>query len=1216
KDMHIEINGKEIKNLNQHLIIGDEILVIPKIEHPILFIIAAAKWFMALSVLAKIGVILTTVSMGYSVYQAIAVQRVKTPSFDTSGDGLDADSPSSSWDGVRTTANVGTPIPVICGTVLTGGNVLNEYVSTDGDKNYLHTLLGICHGEVDSITLIRINRNPAANYSGYTLESRLGTNTQTVISDFHDNHNLKSIAIQITKDDAYTYTTEDDDVEAFEVHFQLPSGLYQTDANGNILSNDVTYKIEYKLHSSETWIDLGSTTISAKSRSSLKRIFRQSGLTTGQYDIRVTKTSDDSDFTHTSDLYIERIDEISCEDEQEFPNIAVAGVKSLAMDQLSGSFPDYEFLARGKFMIPKVMNGENIVSWDDYYWDPTATCYKLLSDGIILTWDGVTFITAYSANPIWFLYHLMINKRFGLGHFITSSDHNLDYLVEMSQYCEERVPDGLGGWEKRFRLDICIDSPQKALDLILQLCSVFRGLPFYSDRGQIKIAIEKPEIPVQLIHMGNIVKDSFSETWDSIRDVPNIVNVQFNDQDNNYETSTIQAAIDDEALAAGKPVNIKTIRYYGTKLSYAIRYGRDYLKICKYISNTIKLSAGIGALVRQCGELIDIAHDVPQWGFSGLVKADFDYKGTYDADTLYAINDAVAYEENEYKAIQPALGNLPTDTDYWQIISRTKVKLDRNVIIESGKSYAIRVDFAKGAYEERIITDPTGTYTEVTVSSPFSKIPMEHDGYSFGEVDKVVKPARIVSLKRKRNCELEIEAVEYDERIYDDSTVILPQRKYSSLSMDIPDVTGLKLTERMIVANDGTIEDAIDVWFDKPNMTNYSVNNFTKAKIYLSDNAGLSWSFAGETTGIHFAITGNLKDLQAYRIAVVSVGVTGEKSILTSPQENITLVGKSAPPQDVANFIVNQSRDRIVFSWSHVTDVDRAGYEIRMGESWESGYPILNEDKKNTAELPIFKTGENQKFYIKAKDTSGNYSQNATEAIITIDNIPFQNIIKSYSEQSVWSGTLENLEVVDGVLKITEGNLTGKYITPVRDVGYVAPFKIGIDSIVTATGDTKWSDFAETLKWSDLPDNLRFSGEELAGAASFRIKTSEDNINWSDWLLWQPGDYNCRFFQVEMTLIRNSTAQDLQCSQMNYFADLPDVDDKFEDEITDAAAGKDVVFNKTFHEIPYGVDVIPLTGNGVYRKITNLDTTGGNIKLYDLVGAPATGQIKVHVHGI
>jgi predicted phage tail protein len=1219
KDMQVAVNGNKVEDLNKHLTVGDEITIFPEIE---IAAIGAAiyVWWMSLGVVGATLFIVGAALTIYSIVSALMVRSPKLPTFNTSssslaGEGGLDEGPAYSWDGARTTSDVGRPIPVIYGERVVGGNVLNEYVSTDGNNSWLHTLLGIGWGELESITLRRINRNTATNYPGWSLTTRMGTLNQEVIPNFHDSHNLISIGVPLIQSNAYTYTTDGNDIEAFEIYLQLPSGLWQQDTDGSILSYAVTYHVEYKLHSSESWTDLGSTTISAKSRSALKRIFRASGLDPGQYDIRVTKTSAESDFTHTNDLYLERIDEISCEDEQIFPMVACAAVDSIALEQLSGAFPDYELFIKGrKIMTPQVLNGATPVPWDDYYWDPDDACYKLW-DGTPLTWDGETFVTAYSANPIWCTYDLQINKIFGAGHYITAADNDIDYLIEQSQYCEERVPDGIGGYEKRFRMDIVIDSQQKALDLVLQLCTIFRAYPFYSDKGQVKIVVEKPEIPAQLFSPGNIIEKSFSESWGSRRDIPNVVNVQFDDEDNNYTTQTVQAVVDDEALVANKPLNSVLIRYYGVKKSYAIRYGRDYFKTLKYISNTIRFSSALGSMIRQCGEVIDIAHDVPQWGFGGTVRGAI-YKGDYSAVITYAVNEAVTYEEDEYKCIEPSLNHLPIDTDYWEAISRTTIKLDRTVTIESGKSYSIRVDFARGGYEEKTVIDASGSYTEVNVNEAFSKTPLAYDIYSFGEVEKVVKPGRIMGITRNRSGEIEFEVPEYNENIFDDSAVIIPQTKYSSLSLSAPFVASLKLTERLTKLGDGTIEDVIDVWFDKPSFADNAVKSYQKARIYLSDNNGLSWEYCGETQGIHFSIVGGLRDGMTYIVTVVSVTTDGEEgSRAASPSSSITLIGKSAPPSDVSTFLVNQNRDRLYFGWPGVADIDLAGYEIRVGESWEAGY-ILATQIKNTSFISLnLKVGADQKFWIKAIDTSSNYSTNPTQATITIDSIPFSNIIESYSEQTGWAGSKTNTVKVDDNLEIAEGELSGTYETPVRDVIYVATFKIGIETVIVDASSAGRMNDSPTRRMNDSPTR-RMSGEEVTGAASFEIKTSEDNITWSSWQAWQPGDYKCRYFQLRMTLARSDASNTIRCSEFNYYTDLPDMDENDTDEVTDAGTGKAVTFGKVFHEAP-NVNIDILSGDAFVYKFDPIpDITGFTVKLYDLTGVAKTGQFSYHAHGV
>ncbi len=1126
EDMRISVNGRLIKNIHQHLQSGDEISLSPHIEGVQFF-----QWVFAIAQVAMTA---------YSIYQAVTASKVKMPSYDTEGSGLDDGSPSASWTGAKTVREPNGSIPIIYGRRLTGGTVINEFISTDGEKNYLNSLVAICEGPIKSITLSRINKNAAANFTNYTEETRLGTGDQEPIKNFEDLHDIKSLSIKLDKNEPYTYTSTISDLEAFEVLVRLPSGIYQQDSSGTFLSWAATFKVEYKLHTDPDWIDLGETTISGKTSSVIQKIFRKDGLTAGQYDIRITKTSEDpSDLTYPitiGELYLTGIDEINT-DELAYPYTALDGLETLAIDELQGDEPNYEFITEGKLVsAPKIMNGAAQVDWEDYYWDPDTEQYKLLADDTVLSWDGTTYVEQFCANPIWCLYDLTTNTRYGLGDYITTSDHDLDFLLEKSRYCEERVSDGEGGYEKRFRMDVCIDSPQSALDLIMSLATIFRGLPFYSDNGKIKIDIDKPADPVQLFGMGNIIKDSFSQTWGSRRDIPNIVHVQFDNEDNYYEQEMI-SVVDEESLAAGDPKRIKQIRYYGTKLSYAIRFGRDYIKTAKYTNRTISISSGMGAFIRQCGEVIDIAHDVPQWGYSGVVQA----------------------------------GS-----------TTTKVKIDRTVIIESGKSYAIRVDSATGAYEEKVVTDAPGSYTEVTVSEAFSFTPAKDDFYSFGELNKIVLPARIMSLKRKRLGEVEIQAQEYNEDKYDETAVVIPVKKTSSLNINIPDVENLTLTERLVKLKDGTIEDVIDVWFSKPDTTNYILHAFDKARIYISDDDGASWTYLGETQGTHFAIEGGIKDLYTYTIAVTTVSSNGheEKAIAASPQAEITIIGKSAPPADVSSLSIEQLEDQCMLTWPSVDDVDLKGYELRKGTSWETGIVVDTIFDGTKYRLSTFGPGLNQ-FFIKAIDTSGNYSLNAASASILITRRPGVNLVAAFYGQDNM-GRPDEIWIDETIQQIWRnlyntaynriclmGKSTNRWDTwemsweeaEAGDYEYDYPIAVGEYPWVAGIYD-----FGVVLENVMLTYNMFWlSDEKMVSLVEYRYST--DGITWTDWKLYSPGFITARYVQFRGNIIAYTAYAVAVYFEANSFLDLADVQEFISNQDI-AIGGTYVYFSRSYIVVP------------------------------------------------
>jgi len=294
-DKRVIVTGKRIDDLSVRIDDGDEITVIPEVKAPVIAVVSwiiSAVW--AAAVAHPFLFAFFVLSMGYSIYQYMNQPRM--PDFNLgSSNGLDEGSPTYGWDGIQTIQEVGVPVAVVYGRHRIGGNIINQFLWEDGDKHYLNVLLALCEGEVESIDELELNDNPIANFSGVSIIKRFGTNYQSMIENFEDLHNIYSISANLTQNNPFIYTTVDSDVEAFEIHLRLSNGLYQQNSgSGDIQSWSVTYRVEYKLHSESVYIDLGETTISGQSRTSVRRVFRKTGLTPGQYDIRITRTSEDS----------------------------------------------------------------------------------------------------------------------------------------------------------------------------------------------------------------------------------------------------------------------------------------------------------------------------------------------------------------------------------------------------------------------------------------------------------------------------------------------------------------------------------------------------------------------------------------------------------------------------------------------------------------------------------------------------------------------------------------------------------------------------------------------------------------------------------------------------------------------------------------------------------------------------------------------------------
>jgi len=1000
KDKRIIVSGKAAEILSVYLDNEDEVTIIPEVKAPVAAIVSAivsAVW--AVAVAHPFLFTFFVLSMGYAIYQHM--NQPKMPDFNLGSVGLDEGSPTYGWDGVQTIQEVGVPVAVVYGEHKIGGNIINQFLRDDGDKHYLNVLLALCEGEIEAIDLIEINNNSIDNFDGVDVVKRFGTNDQSLIEDFEDLHNLYTVNVNLLKDDPFVYETVDSDVEGFEVLLRLNNGLYQQSSNGGINSWSVTYKVEYKLHSEGSWINLGETTISDNSRSPVRRTFRKTGLSPGKYDIRVTRTSDDSslDPLKQGDLTWYQLDELKT-DSLNYPNTALLGLKLLATDQLSGGMPNITTVVKGKkVLIPNILNGATPVAWEAYYWD--GANYRLLIDDTLLSWDGSTFVERYCANPVWCLRDFVTNNRYGLGEFINSSNLDAVSLLEMSRYCEEKIADGEGGFEKRFRMDVVIDSNTKALDVLIQLCATFNAMPVYG-AGGISFKIDKQASPTQLFSMGNIIKDSFTQSWKTLKETPNVIEIQFMDKNKGYRQETI-AYIDEEVLAAGDPMRKSQVRLFTTKASYAIRAGRYALKVAKYINRSISFKAGIDAVACQAGDIISVSHDVPQWGFSGRVQA----------------------------------GS-----------TTTIVKLDQTIVIEEGKSYKIQVRFSDDTIEERSVTSPAGTYTEIACQA-FTNAPQAFDVYAIGETNKVKKDFRVVSIQREGKDEVQIQALEYNENVYDDSDIIIPDNNYSSLAFTIPLVSNVVLTERIITLADGTIENAIDVCFERPDLgASELMNRFKGVNVYYSDNNGLNWYYAGYTEGNSMSTIGNIEVGSTYKVCVTSITYDGQESAKAdSPTAQITITGKTSLPNNVSNFAYTFLNE-IVFTWDKNPNTDLAGYEIRTEDAnWGvQNANLIYRGLANTFTIVTPSSRNPGTYYIKALNTSGKYSQtaqsvtptNAAPAMPTIAatqwfgfaKIAWSDVgdtdLKHYevykSPTNVWGGEEFLAAKVPGTMAIVQGN--------------------------------------------------------------------------------------------------------------------------------------------------------------------------------------------------
>lgn len=874
---------------------------------------------------------------------------ITAPALDLTSQGASLDLTETNtyrWDGAKMTQQIGLVLPIVYGRHLMAGNLVNAYIE-EGESDTLNMLIALCEGEIESISNVKINGNPIQNYyadiagdpygKSAEVTARFGSLTQAPINGFGDLHNYTGINMVLAKTVPVIFEGGVDDAEGFSVELEIDK-LYQKDANGNMISWYHSFQIEYKPHGDSEWKFMGVYEINKMTTSSIKRIVRSDPMPPNRYDVKITKVSDDQDLLNTfGAMTLVSVDEVVTEN-LSYPGTALMALRLLSTAMLQEDMPNVTCVVTGrKIRIPKITytpGGEDLVDYEDYYYDAAAERFKTYWNDAVVSWDGVTYAEAWSANPVWCLRDLLLNNRYGLGDFIKGYQIDEAAFLNAALYCEEGVPDADGHKEKRFRLDLVLDSDFKANDVIATILRSFRGM-IDTSNGNIRISVERQANPVFMFTVGNIIANSLTINYLSDK-IPNVISADFTDKDKDYRRDQREVG-DEDSIRNGESIRQGSLQMIGcTRISQVIREARIYMNKLRANRSTITFQAYVDAILLQPNDVFEFQHELPAWGDGGRVNA----------------------------------GS-----------SATLVKLDKEVIIEPGKTYELMVkNGTNDAIETRQVTGSPGAYTQVEVTEAFSFTPGEYDVWAFGVVEQSIQQYRALTVSKQVDGKVAIQGIQYTPGIYDPTTLKIPEDNYVHLSLEIPNVTNIIAVERTSRQVDGTIMSQAEVSFKKPTTLSKWVKQAVRFEVHLSDNQGKSWTKVGETDKEYFLIPDPLATGREYAIAIASISEAGERNVpSTSPKTTITIVGWMKKPGNVHD-IQYTFTDEIVFTWGKVADSDLAGYEIRLLDSNWGG----NDDAfvwRGMAERyvflrPFLRSGI--PFFFRAYNTHGQYSEAST----------------------------------------------------------------------------------------------------------------------------------------------------------------------------------------------------------------------------------------------
>ena len=485
-------------------------------------------------------------------------------------------------------------------------------------------------------------------------------------------------------------------------------------------------------------------------------------------------------------------------------------------------------------------------------------------------WDG-TFKSAWTDNPAWCLYDLLTHADHGLGAYITSAQVDKWALYEIAQICDELVDngDGLGGKEPRFTCNLLLTSRTDAWRVVQDICSIFRGLAYWVS-GTVQPVQDSPRDPVALFTPSNVIEGKFSYSGSSRMSRHNTVLVSWNDPTDMYRQKKELVMLDADVAARGlRQVEIQAIGC--TSQGQAHRVGRWLLYTEIYETETITFSTGLdGATVRP-GDVIVVQDD-------------------YRAPTVSS----------------GRVSNTPT--------SATVVPLDATVSLESGKSYNLQVftGNATTPFETVAVASLAGDHASLTLSAALSTPPVDGAAWQLLESTGEQALYRILSIVEAEPNIYSITAMEYDPNKYDfvESNLNLqaPPGGITNPAAVLVPPANLGIDEYLYISGEA-VKDRMNVHWDAVSGAAGYFGQWRK------DNG--NWTNV-DTMDLAFDVLDVNPGL--YEARVCAVAATGGHGLFS--RATVTLLGKTAPPANVANFTATRGATTIALSWDAVADLD------------------------------------------------------------------------------------------------------------------------------------------------------------------------------------------------------------------------------------------------------------------------------------------------------
>ncbi|MGA4609007.1 host specificity protein J [Enterobacter hormaechei] len=431
------------------------------------------------------------------------------------------------------------------------------------------------------------NADGSQNFSGVTWEFRAGTQAQKYIQGIPGTENEIRVGTEVTSATAWTRTFTNTQLSAVRLRLQWPS-LFKQEDDGDLVGYSVNYAIDLQTDGG-TWLTVLNTSVTGKTTSGYERSHRidlpQAGST---WTIRLRKITADANSAKIGDtMTLQSFTEV-IDAKLRYPNTALLYIE-FDSSQFNGDIPQISCEPRGR-----------VIRVPDTY-DPETRAYSG-------TWTGA-FKWAWTDNPAWIFYDLVVSDRFGLGHRLTAANIDKWTLYQVAQYCDQMVPDGKGGdgTEPRYTCNVYIQDRNDAYTVLRDFAAIFRGMTYWGG-DQIVALADMPRDVDYSYTRANVVGGRFTYSSSTTKTRYTTALVSWSDPGNAYADA--MEPVFEQALVARYGFNQLEMTAIGcTRQSEANRKGRWGI-LTNNKDRVVSFDVGLDGNIPQPGYIIAVADEL------------------------------------------------------------------------------------------------------------------------------------------------------------------------------------------------------------------------------------------------------------------------------------------------------------------------------------------------------------------------------------------------------------------------------------------------------------------------------------------------------------------------------------------------------------------------------------------------------------------------------